>query len=212
MAFLIFDFLLPSSETVFRGLLVLNLNSITQTISRNIKKIPDQRIAEAFLWGVPAVVVPCRQYLDKDRTNGDSKELRYRDIITYTAGPLSYFAGEIGMSRFIKKAGIKPLKNLSEKGKKIVSISTGMLLYMGWATYGAVHLAKKLVKHKKKPEVQKPENPFETTPKNLKPVSKSETILALRTPDELNPYYLLGMSNYTQSFGKKDRVLSFKAQ
>ncbi len=192
----------------------MNLNGITQAISKNVQKIPDQRLAEGFLWGVPAIVVPCRQYLDKDRTNGDSKELRYRDIITYTAGPISYFAGEIGASKFLNKTSIKPLKDLSNKGKKIFSISTGMLFYMGWATYGAVNLAKKLVKHKKKPENQglQVENPFGKQPENLKAISKTDTILAIRTSDKSNPNYLFGISNYTQSFGSKDRFLSFKAR
>ncbi len=194
------------------------VSSVASLINpKNLRNISDQKIAEGFLWGVPAVVVPFRQYLDKDRTNGDSKELRYRDLITYTAGPISYFAGEFCASKFLENTKIKPLKNLGKKAKIAISMGTGMTLFMVWATYGAVNLAKALVNHKK------PENPFEspgildkkTGPDNsTKPVEEIGTSFTFRTADKDNPYYLYHFTKYSQSFGSfknKDPFEKFNA-
>lgn len=193
----------------------MNLSKVTnlispQKINQSLNKVPDQKIAEVILWGIPTAVVPFRQFLDKDRTNGDSKELQYRDIITYTAGPASYFAGEYGARKFLEKTAIKPLKNLCGKAKKAAAIATGMALFMGWATYGAVNLAKSLVKYKKNDKSNKPKNPFEVdSSKNMETVKETGTTFTIKTPDEQNPYYLYSFSKYSQSFGNKDPFKRF---
>lgn len=199
----------------------MNLKAITnyitpQKIGNNLKNISDQKITEGILWGVPTAIVPFRQYLDKDRTNGESKELRYRDIITYTAGPASYFAGEIGVSKFLEKTNLKPLKNLGKKAKKAMSIGVGMALFMGWATYGAVNLAKKLVKHDKlKTKENIEENPFKQADfkdSKAEPVEKKESSFVIQTPDEKNPYYVFSINKYSQSFGENDPFKRFRTK
>ncbi len=179
---------------------------------KNLKNISDQRIAEGFLWGVPAVVVPLRQSLDKDRQGDERKELRYRDIITYTLGPLSYFAGEGAAKSFLNNTRVKALNSLGNKSKIAASMGIGMLCFMSWATFGAVKLAKYLVnRDKEKTEAKNDENPFEKAALDTQenPVKKTMTSIELHTPDKENPYYLYNYSQ-SQSFGNNDPFGRFR--
>jgi len=190
-------------------------------VRQGLKEIPDQKIAEGILWGIPAAVVPFRQKLDNDRTNGESKELQYRDVITYTAGPVSYFAGEYGVRKLIEKTKIPAIQNMAPTAKKVASIGTGMALFMGWATYGAIKLAKKLVKHKKEEDNSfknaeniKPIKSFnsEEVAKGNTPAEETSTTFLIKTTDKSNPYYLHSLRHQSQSFGNKDIFARFRKQ
>ncbi len=202
----------------------MKINNITKPIkpviknlSNKAKNISDEKITEGLLWGVPAAIIPfSRKKIDKDRTNGASKELMYRDLITYTAGPTSYYAGKHFTDKFIKKSNIKSLNNINPKIRKAASVSSGMTLFMVWATYGAVKLAKKLAHTQKDANtVEKPENKFKraefkkfthTEKFNTKSLKKTEETFEISVQKISSPINAFGksMQNYRNSLSLKE--------